>query len=107
MTIKQTRSYQEDDYTVDIYTALESDTGIGGATVMVSEDGAYVERIDIDEAHRGKGHGTAFLLELSGIYCGIYLAPDSEDSRRLYERLGRDASSRYWMVDQGFGVYEI
>lgn len=81
---------------------------IGDAQIILT-DTAYVERIDIADEHQRKGYGTEFLRYLSGRYGDIFLAPDNEDARRLYERLGDDVTSDgdWWAVDQGFGVYRI
>lgn len=80
---------------------------IGSASIMVSEEGSYLERIDIDENHRGRGFGTDAINKISSEFGGVYAAPDNEDSQRLFDRIGWDVSEKYWMVDQGYGVYEI
>ena len=123
--LRETRRQSEDTYE-SIGYAIELDgVEIGSATVIASEgQTAYIERIDIDEAHRGQGCGTAALEQLSDSFGGIYIAPDSADSQRLYARLGRQVSGLYYDeeyedevmmtsgdyaddLDQGFGVYEI
>ena len=81
------------------------------------EDVIYVERIDVDEGHRGKGIGTAVLQLLAKKYRAVFVAPDGEDSKRLYARIGVDAytdsNPRYFddtyifTFDTGFGLYEI
>lgn len=74
----------------------------------MADDTAYCERIDIDEEYRNNGYGTSALNELSEMFDGITVAPDNEDAKRLYERIG--CESRYEnadYIDQGFGVYDI
>lgn len=77
-------------------------------------DVAYVERIDIDEAFRGQGIGTTVLTSLlKETYSAVVTAPDNEDAKRLYERIGEEYSGIYGVEndfsyeDQGFGVYTI
>ena len=73
-------------------------------------NGAYIERIDIDDEYQNCGIGTATLKEISYTYGGAYAAPDNADAQRLYARLGDDISetdSIYAYCDQGFGVYSI
>lgn len=71
-------------------------------------DVSACELIVVYDEYRNKGIGTQALEELSSEFCGIVVAPDNENARRLYERLGRE-----WIhedadyIDQGFGVYEI
>lgn len=70
---------------------------------------AYIERIDIDEAFRNQGIGTATIEKISEEHEYAVLAPDNEDAQRLYERLGYDISDHevYGYCDQGYGVYRI
>lgn len=77
-------------------------------------DVAYVERIDIVEAFRGQGIGTTVLTScLKETYSAVVTAPDNEDAKRLYERIGEEYSGIYGVEndfsyeDQGFGVYTI
>lgn len=77
-------------------------------------DVAYVERIDIDEAFRGQGIGTTVLANcLKETYSAVVTAPDNENAKRLYERIGEEYSGIYGVEndfsyeDQGFGVYTI
>lgn len=75
-------------------------------------DVCYVERIDIDSEYRNRGIGTYVLSTLLYDECGYYtvvVAPDSEDSKRLYERIGQEGFSDYNLdyMDQGYGVYSI
>lgn len=107
MEIKVTNRVQEDTYETITYEAVLDGKTIGWATMVVSDEGAYLERIDIEEAFRGQGHGTAFIRALADEYGSIVAAPDNEGSQRLFERLGSDVSEKHWMVDQGYGVYEI
>lgn len=74
-----------------------------------SDSAAYIERIDIDDQHRCKGIGTAAIEMISREHDCAILAPDSERSKALYERLGRDITDHevYGYCDQGYGVYKI
>ena len=102
------REQIEDSYTAIGYEIVSEGVTVGAMTVMDSDDGAYVERIDIDEQYRGHGIGTDALLQVSDIYGGVAIAPDNDRAARLYERLGTE--SRYdgaEYIDQGFGVYDI
>lgn len=102
------KTIREDDESI-LYGAYLNGEEIGNASVLLGEDGAYCERIDVDEAHRNQGVGTAFLRFLSEAHGDIYLAPDNENARRLYDRLGYDVTDKgdWYTVDQGFGVYRI
>lgn len=107
-TIERTRSTDEGSYTAMAYVMKLDGQEIGWASLSVSEN-AYCERIDIDEAHRNQGYGTAFLRALASEFGSVFVAPDNEDAQRLYDRLGWDVSDKddWWAIDQGFGVYEI
>lgn len=102
--------------TIEIGHHGESDTAkvykngkeIGSASILVSDEGAYVERIDIDENMRGKGIGTYVLKNLARKYDGFTIAADNERANSLYERLGNEYNgddAPY--IDQGFGVWKI
>lgn len=102
--------------TIEIGHHGESDTAkiykdgqeIGSASILVSDEGAYIERIDIDEDMRGKGIGTYVLKNLARRYDGFTIAADNERANRLYERLGneyRGEDAPY--IDQGYGVWKI
>ena len=85
---------------------------IGCGSMMVDEDSCYLERIDIDEEHRGKGYGTQALYLLRDIYGTYYLAADNADAKRLYDRIADEmpkAEYDRWgfAIDQGFGVHVI
>lgn len=107
METKITARVQEESYESISYEAVLDSETIGWATVMVSDEGAYLERIDIDAEYRGQGHGTTFIRALVAEYGSVIAAPDNADSQRLFERLGYDVSEKYWAVDQGYGVYEV
>lgn len=102
--------------TIEIGHHGESDTAkiykdgkeIGSASILVSDEGAYIERIDLDEDMRGKGIGTYVLKNLARRYDGFTIAADNERANRLYERLGneyRGEDAPY--IDQGYGVWKI
>lgn len=100
-----TRTQAEDAYTYVMYDITDGARTIGSAAVMVDNDGAYCDRIDILPEFRRCGHGTEALRELSRIYGGLTIAPDNEDARRLYDRIGSEITAEY--IDQGYGVYQI
>ena len=108
--IVETATYTVDDGTQHIYSARVGAVEVGSASVILYDDGdAYIERIDVDDGYRNRGYGTAMLKQLAAEYGNVYLAPDNEDARRLYARLGDDVTSvgAWGYVDQGFGVYAI
>ena len=88
---------------------------IGGGSMIEAEneeDFNYLERIDIDEEHRGRGYGTKALYALKEVYGEYFLSPDNEDAKRLYEKVADEIKqSDYdrfgFAIDNGFGVYEI
>lgn len=91
------------------YGMEENGEIIATASVLLGEDGAYCEAIEVEENHRNNGIGTAFLKALADEHDSIVVAPDNEDAQRLYDRLGYDITDKgdWYIVDQGFGVYEI
>lgn len=102
------KEIEEDTYKAISFSILVSGQAVGGCSVMVDEDYAYCERIDIYDGCQGEGYGTAALYELSSQYMGIVVAPDNPDAQRLYERIGSvwgGDSAAY--IDQGYGVYRI
>ena len=103
--IRETFRNEEDSYTAIHFDIIENNITVGYATVIHDSSSAYCERIDIEEAYRNRGFGTAALYDLSAMFHGIIVAPDNEDARRLYDRIGYESSDD--MYDQGFGVYEI
>ena len=117
-TIKATKTETHGLGTTVFFDILADDAIVGAATLIryYDEDGdtryTRLERIDIDEASRGKGFGTAAIKTMSKTYGRIVAAPDSEDSQRLYARIGElvvdrrgDTEECYLCV--GYGVYEI
>lgn len=115
VTLKMSDKYEDDTYyryTVDIYVG---EVLVGGMTCVSNTkdfdecDGKdYVERIDIDEEHRNHGCGSTALTILADEVWGFDIAPDSEDSARLYARLGEEScTEQSAYIDQGFGVYHI
>lgn len=106
---KKIRETEEETYTSLQYAMIVDGVEIGWANILVDDNGAYCERIDIAEDRRNHGYGTAFLQALSSEFGSIFVAPDNEGAQRLYDRLGYDVSDKddWCYVDQGFGVYEI
>lgn len=109
LKVIESSRYSEDTYEAISYEITLDGTVIGWATVYDGEDGtSYVERIDIEEAHRNHGYGTEALNALSDIFGEIIIAPDNEDAQRLYDRLGREYTGEIAdYLDQGYGVYRI
>lgn len=124
ITVVKTKStYFADDAEEYDYHLLEihADGEVVGAVEVVDHlsddnDVCYVERIDIDEAFRGKGIGTEVLTSTLNDECGyryVVVAPDNEDAKRLYERIGEEYSfipycdQDFDYNDQGYGVYVI
>lgn len=106
--LRMTTEIKEDSYTNQIFEIIENGAVVGGCSVMVDENSAYCERIDIDEEYRNHGYGTAALRELSEMYGSVIVAPDNEDAQRLYDRLGCEyTGDDADYIDQGYGVYEI
>lgn len=90
-----------------VFEIYADDVVVGQATL----DDEYLERIDIDAAFRGNGYGTEAVYAIckespSG---DIYAAPDNAGCKKLFQRIGEDASSHevYGYVDQGYGVYKV
>lgn len=83
---------------------------VGSCMIISWDDGsALVERIDIDDEYQNKGIGSSALEQLSEEYEDLYIVPDSNDSARLYARLGSEvpASSDWSYKDIGYGVYKL
>lgn len=106
--IKKIREIEEENYVSLSYDILKEGTSVGGATVMSDSGYTYCDRIDIDENFRNLGIGTAALQLLSEEFGGLVVAPDNENARRLYDRIGCEWNGEDApYIDQGFGVYEI
>lgn len=106
--VKMTREIEEESYTALSFDILSDGVPVGGATVMSDSGYTYCDRIDIGEAFRNRGIGTAALNLLSEKFGGLVVAPDNADAQRLYARLGNEwygADAPY--IDQGYGVYEV
>ena len=90
-----------------VYALYLDDVDIGAARVVTSDEGSYLERIDINEDYQGKGYGAEFLYFLSREHDDIVIAPDNERAARLYARIGSEVSSFSddYIYNQGFGVY--
>ena len=112
--IKLTKTYerQEDSYKNESFDITVNGAVVGSADLMTDENSTYIERIDINEEHRNKGFGTAAIKTISRMYSTVFCAPDNEDARRLYERIGSEMNSEDYnafgfAIDQNFGVYEF
>lgn len=104
----ETGRYEEESYTNVMYDIVVDGDVVGDCDVLVDDEYAYCERIDIHDDMQNKGYGTSALNELSRMYDGIVVSPDNEDATRLYRRLGSDyngESADY--IDNGYGVYII
>lgn len=99
------------------FSIIADGTKAGEVWILVDFEDAdgwcYVERIDIDEEFRNKGIGTQVLTRTLFDTCGwecrtVVVAPDNEDAKRLYERIGEDCIyTDFGYYDQGYGVYKI
>lgn len=107
-----------DDDSVEFFENVESwydidldGVKIGSCIVMEYHDeAALLERLDIDEQYRCKGHGTEAIEVLKRIRSEkdgfLYCAAESERCSHLYDRIGRRTSEDPWCsLDQGFGVF--
>ncbi len=79
---------------------------------MVMDEPYYLKRLEIEEEYRNKGIGSLVLEILAYDIGEYYLTPDSEESQRLYSRLGwkideADLFSDLLSNDVGYGVYCI
>lgn len=90
-----------------------SGTAIAAASLLIDDKSTYVERLDVDDKYQNMGFGTRILQQLADEYGDVYVAPDNEDAKRLYERIGYDEvgsrayNESYYAVDEGYGVYSI
>lgn len=98
---------EEEEFSVEHYVIAGHGETLGFASVIVDSQYPYLERIDIEGKFQGQGHGTTVIRLLAEKFGRIVAAPDNERCQRLFERLGDEVSSEYWMVDQGFGVYQV
>ena len=82
-------------------------------TVQEFDGFAYIQRLDVEEGHRGKGLGTAIVLTLKDIYGTLIASPASERSRGFFAKLGEAAvreelnGQAIWPLDQGYGVFIV
>ena len=107
-----------DHHDIEIY-ADDVKVGTLDFVDQLSEDNdtCYIERIDINEEYRGQGIGTEVLKNTLYSEYGFYsvvVAPDNDDAKRLYERIGTEYTSPmdddecdFSYNDQGYGVYVI
>lgn len=71
--------------------------GVYVQTVVHHERGCWVHDLVVDEAHRGEGHGEAFLAALQDwaddrdcAHLALVCAADNEDAARFYEDAGME-----------------
>ena len=105
------------DYDYHHFDITNDDIKVGTLDIIdwFNEDNttAYVERIDIDEEYRNQGIGTQVLSDvLQAMYRAVIVAPDNDDAKRLYERIGSEYRAYgdeydFSYNDQGYGVYVI
>lgn len=82
-------------------------------TVQEFDGFAYIQRLDVEEPHRGKGLGTAIVQTLKDIYGTLIASPEGERSRGFFEIVGEKEESwelmgqDIWPYDQGYGIYII
>ena len=117
-TIRVTKT-ETQEFSVSVFLDILADGTIVGSATLIRYYGegggrkyTHLERIDIDEEFRDKGFGTAAIKTMCGNYGRIVAAPDSEDSKRLYERIGNLVVDTTGHMDEvylcvGFGVYEF
>lgn len=79
---------------------------VGVAALLVSDESAYVEGIEIYARFRGRGYGTKAIRLLARLYDTVYLSPDNPDAQRLYERIGFEYHGDEY-PDLGYGTYEV
>lgn len=70
--------------------------GIVNTTIEYDDDGdivyAYINDINITERQRCKGYGETVLKTLAQIYGVIYLCPENDRCKNLYDRIGENIS---------------
>ena len=82
-------------------------------TVQEFDGFAYIQRIDVEEPHRGKGLGTAIVQTLKDKYRTLIAAPEGERPRGFFKRIGEEdgrgelMGQAIWPLDQGYGIYII
>lgn len=113
LKVTKVRKDEEENSTTTSYDIYAGEENIGHVCVVTDYEDedtryAYIDSIVIHEQHRNQGYGTAVIREISSMYFGAVLAPDNEDAKRLYERIGEEFSEDpFCYCDQGFGVYLV
>lgn len=80
-------------------------------TVQEFDEYAYIQRLDVEEGHRGKGLGTAIVQTLKERFGTVITAPKDEHSRGFCERVGEKDflgelnGKAIFPLDLGYGVY--
>ena len=106
--IKKVNEVEEDTHTAIQYDILANGAEAGVINVQLDDSYAYCDFICVHDDKRNAGIGTAALEALVDEYDRVVIAPDNEDARRLYARLGREWNGEdAGYIDQGYGVYEL
>jgi RimJ/RimL family protein N-acetyltransferase len=94
VTLVESHRSKEDSYTSMVYAVELDGELIGELSLMVDDESAYIERLDIDEEYRNQGYGTQATKMIAAEYDEVYAAPDNSDSQRLLERIGTKTDDR-------------
>ena len=101
--LREIKSYfGQNNATNKVFDILENGIVVGGLSICIYDDdeepGTLIDYINVDEQYRNRGYGSRAIMEIADQYGPCYLAPDNEDARRLYERLGEED-----LEDDGWG----
>ncbi len=118
-TIKTTLRLYNAEFGTTLYLDILADGEVVGEAMVTRyhdadcfdhEEDCEIKYNDLEGIDIAKGHGRAAIEAMKKAFGRIVTAPDSEDSRRLYESIGgklvidiMDAGC----LDRGFGVYEF
>lgn len=116
-TIKVTKTARSELWASVWLDILVGDEYVGEATLSryywedAGHEYTHLERIDIDKDFRNKGYGRAAIDVMCKTFGRIVAAPDSDNSERLFARIGDIVDRRDDMeeshLDIGWGVYEF
>lgn len=70
---------------------------------------AHVERIDVEETHRGMGHSRELLSEIAKKCTKIHAAAESESAANFWRHMGASEvfDGDWSYLDVGYGVFEL